>query len=352
MTDSPKPWFPGEAVSEADRRHAPATLRNRDAIGEVLRGVQAQLLDAYAVDLASGPVTPGQRARTNYARGAAATIPLFYNFQGRSEAPEEASGAGEVRITSTDAWSPWSREGTVVCYVYFGADEVTVEHDLDTWLVTEDQLAAIVDGLPGLLRAWAADPTASAAGPATPAAPAAPAGNVLRTPHGWADTGLLRGVLADVLGTGVDVEPGADGGLLVTAAAPVERLAAAHDVLTAQAAHRLDLLLPTAYRSTLGAGATWHPAERAAEPPATVLERALCEAIGEVHGAEVADVSRSYVAVGGDVERAPAVVETLARRRVLGCASVHFTSPQSLRQVAAQLEIDTRAPSASPVHLS
>lgn len=30
------PWLPGEAASDADKRHAPATLRNRDAIAAVL----------------------------------------------------------------------------------------------------------------------------------------------------------------------------------------------------------------------------------------------------------------------------------------------------------------------------
>lgn len=39
MTDGPQPWLAGEAPGEADKRHAPATLRNRDAIVEVLRGV-------------------------------------------------------------------------------------------------------------------------------------------------------------------------------------------------------------------------------------------------------------------------------------------------------------------------
>jgi hypothetical protein len=39
MTDGAQPWFAGEAASQADKRHAPATLRNRDAIAEVLRGV-------------------------------------------------------------------------------------------------------------------------------------------------------------------------------------------------------------------------------------------------------------------------------------------------------------------------
>lgn len=39
MTETPQPWLPGEGPGEADKRHAPATLRNRDAIVEVLRGV-------------------------------------------------------------------------------------------------------------------------------------------------------------------------------------------------------------------------------------------------------------------------------------------------------------------------
>ena len=30
------PWLPGEAASDADKRHAPATMRNRDAIAAVL----------------------------------------------------------------------------------------------------------------------------------------------------------------------------------------------------------------------------------------------------------------------------------------------------------------------------
>ncbi|MBA4747780.1 MAG: DUF938 domain-containing protein [Sphingopyxis sp.] len=32
------PWLPGEAARDADKRHAPATLRNRDAIAAVLAG--------------------------------------------------------------------------------------------------------------------------------------------------------------------------------------------------------------------------------------------------------------------------------------------------------------------------
>ncbi|SEI76339.1 Protein of unknown function [Sphingobium sp. AP50] len=39
MTDRPEPWQPGSGPSVADKRYAPATERNRDAIADVLREV-------------------------------------------------------------------------------------------------------------------------------------------------------------------------------------------------------------------------------------------------------------------------------------------------------------------------
>lgn len=39
MPEQSQPWFAGAAPQHGDKRHAPATLRNRDAIVEVLRGV-------------------------------------------------------------------------------------------------------------------------------------------------------------------------------------------------------------------------------------------------------------------------------------------------------------------------
>lgn len=39
MTEKPEPWQPGSGPAIAEKRHAPATLRNRDAIADVLLGV-------------------------------------------------------------------------------------------------------------------------------------------------------------------------------------------------------------------------------------------------------------------------------------------------------------------------
>lgn len=38
MTLPPEPWMPGSGAAVANKRHAPATERNRDAIAEILRG--------------------------------------------------------------------------------------------------------------------------------------------------------------------------------------------------------------------------------------------------------------------------------------------------------------------------
>lgn len=55
MSDAPgvsAPWVPGEAGVEADKRHAPATLRNRDAIVDVLRRVLPER--GVVLEIASG----------------------------------------------------------------------------------------------------------------------------------------------------------------------------------------------------------------------------------------------------------------------------------------------------------
>ena len=52
MTDEPKPWLAREAASSESKRHAPATLRNRDAIAQVL----AEVLPPHGLvlEIASG----------------------------------------------------------------------------------------------------------------------------------------------------------------------------------------------------------------------------------------------------------------------------------------------------------
>lgn len=52
MTGATGPWTPGDAGDVADKRYAPATLRNRDAIVEVLRTILPER--GLALEIASG----------------------------------------------------------------------------------------------------------------------------------------------------------------------------------------------------------------------------------------------------------------------------------------------------------
>lgn len=52
MTDAPRLWFAGEAPDDGDKRHAPATARNRDAIVDVL--ADALPRDGTVLEIASG----------------------------------------------------------------------------------------------------------------------------------------------------------------------------------------------------------------------------------------------------------------------------------------------------------
>lgn len=52
MSEAPQPWLAGEGPQDANKRHAPATLRNRDAIIDVLRTVLPER--GIALEVASG----------------------------------------------------------------------------------------------------------------------------------------------------------------------------------------------------------------------------------------------------------------------------------------------------------
>ncbi len=52
MTNKPEPWTPGSGVADGSKRHAPATLRNRDAILAVLR--EAMPPSGLVLEVASG----------------------------------------------------------------------------------------------------------------------------------------------------------------------------------------------------------------------------------------------------------------------------------------------------------
>ena len=311
-----------------------------------LREVQRQLLAAYDEDLRRGPVGASTRARTNAERGAGATVPLFYNYQ---ELPAEEGVPPVVgdEVGFTDVWEPWGRAGCLMLYVLPQGDDLRLDLDLDTWLVTDAQLAGLLRALPALLRAWAGGlDTAWAEVACTTPRTASTARHCTR---GWYDEAGYRGLLGDDVRVTTEqpVEGAARERLVATGAAPVDPLRR-HLALAAALGEHLDVLLPDEYHWP---GGSWAPGERAPRPPTTPMEVALCAAVREATGVPVDDVDRTFVDAGIGVEEGPLVVEALARERIRGCSSIHFSAPVPLSAVARSLEVDPRPMSEAPVYL-
>ncbi|MEV4557905.1 condensation domain-containing protein [Kitasatospora sp. NPDC049285] len=322
------------------------------SFAEALRAVSAATMRAYERDLRFGPVAPEQRARTAAERGAGFVVPVYFNFQGRprgagpSEAPDPKVLVDRRAEELDELGRPWC----VVVYVYVQGAEVVLDVDVDLRMLSLDTVHAFADVLPELIRLMAERPDALVgAGDAL-----LPPDFAVRTDSrllgdNWVDLPATARVLRSAAGVREAEVAWLDGEL--TARLELEPDTVLFDVhehlLAAQRLH-LDVVAPRRYLPPVPAGSGapgWWPAdlprdgwrpERDAPrlPPETEAERELCAAIRETHGIEVDDLALSYVAAGGLVLRAPAVVEALLRRRLTGLNSSHFGTPYTLRAIA------------------
>jgi hypothetical protein len=131
---------------------------------------------------------------------------------------------------------------------------------------------------------------------------------------------------------------------------PGTALADVHDHVTASLEERIDVAAPRRYRPMPPADGcssqTWWPEVAPADDgwrpavdqprlaPTTEAERELCAAIRETHGHVVPDVVQTYVGAGGRIILAPAVMEKLRRRGLVGLGQHNFNGPYSLRGMA------------------
>lgn len=82
----------------------------------------------------------------------------------------------------------------------------------------------------------------------------------------------------------------------------------------------------------------WDPrVDRPCLTPRTDAERALCDAVGSVHGFEAGDTAKTFLEAGGQLLLAPAVVERLRADGWAGLRRCHFSGPFTLRSVARRL---------------
>ncbi|MCQ4083496.1 condensation domain-containing protein [Streptomyces sp. RB6PN25] len=317
----------------------------------------AATLRSYEEDLRHGHTPPESRSRAAAARGVGSVVPVFFNFQGpsRPAAPGDAATSGPALLTGcTDEWDRTGRPWCCVVYVYVQGTRVTVDFDVDALMLPERTVHAFVDVLPRLLEFMADTPRA----PVREADVLLPDGFAAATrcrpvAGSWVHPGSVERVLRSAPGVrAVRVDTDDREVVARLAVAPGTSLFDVHEHVLAHLGHNLDVVAPHRYLPLLatdaGGDTTWWPADAPADGwrpahaspvlvPSTAEERELSEAIRETHGHPVENMALSYVAAGGLALAAPAVVETLRRRGLVGLRSHHFSSPCTLRSVARAL---------------
>jgi hypothetical protein len=319
-------------------------------VREALVDAQRLLLDAYADDFRLGPVTLATRTRTNVERGVGATVPFFYDYQ-ELEQPQRSGDRRPATlgaVSFSDIWEPWGRPGYLFLYVYVRGDEVIVQFELDTWLIEQNQAEQMLRVIPEILQSWVAQPS-TALEQVLVNSPVTLSTATLSN-RGWVDTDTLRKLLVELTGRADSTVVCETGRVVVMAAAGPEEFERWHVAIAGRITEHLDVLLPDEYQS-LTSGVSWSPTQRTARPPATTMERLLCEVIAEVTAFAVRDVGCTFIDAGVDMEDGPAIVESLARERVRGCSSVFFSAPIPLSEVAQRLWIDESPLSMAPVYI-
>jgi hypothetical protein len=315
--------------------------------GPALDALATSTLRAYESDVRQGPLPPESRAQTAAERGVAAVVPVYFNFWGDPR-PDQAGDVrdGGVSADRTDQRGSIGRPWCMVVWIYVESPKFAIQFEVDTAMVSDATTDAMCAVLPRLLRFMADEPSARA-GSADALLPAGfrPTTQAQLVGPNWVNLRTVERVLRGCPGlTHASVEV-ADGELVARVTLDGRtQLFDVHEHVLASLQQNLDIAAPTRYVRTDGKrGAAplvevWRPASSTPElAPATSAEREVCEAIRETHGHGVNNVALSYVAAGGKLLLAPAVVETLRVRGLEGLHSGFFTSPRTLRSVARAL---------------
>lgn len=312
-----------------------------------LDALTASTLRAYESDVRHGPLPRESRARTAAERGVAAVVPVYFNFRGDPR-PDLAGDAKEGIVVAkrTDQRSSTGRPWCMVVWVYVVPPKLVIEFEVDTAMVSDAATDAMCAALPRLLRFMADEPLALA-GNADALLPRGfrPATEAQQIGPNWVNRRNVERVLRDCPGlTNATAEVAGSELVARVTLRGGTQLFDVHEHVLASLQQNLDIAAPTRYLRMHGTSRTtpvvdvWMPAASTPElAPATDAEHEVCEAIRETHGHGVNNVALSYVASGGRLLLAPAVVEALRVRGYGGLHSGFFTSPRTLRSVARAL---------------
>jgi hypothetical protein len=321
-----------------------------------LSSVAITTMKSYEQDFRFGPISPEARARTAASRRVGYVVPVYFNYRGwPAFAPAtSADDVPQVQVIYSDSWSSVGRPWCSIVTVCTDTDEITVNFEVDTCMVPERIAHDFLGLLPRVIRLMASDLEApiALADSLLPEHLVAAARTAELVDGRWVNFNVMDRLLRAAPGVKDAMTVAADGAVTVRLKIePQTELFAVHEHLLAQFIHHLDAVVPDSYvpfddDSWWPDGAArqgWAPnSERPVIHPETYEEAELCLAIEETHHQPCRDVALSYIAAGGQSLIAPAVVETLRRRGLVGLRSHHFGSAATLRSAARSL---SRVPS-------
>jgi len=320
-------------------------------IAATLRAACLAALGEYARDLRDGAVSPDLRALAAAARGQAAIVPMFVNYQATVSDPPTLASV-EPRLEITDEWDCLGRAWSSMMWIYVTGDVVTLEFDVDAAMLPVGFLHEAMTRLPAVLEHIAARPDAplhtldEVLGPQIVAA----APRLARVGGSWANLAALEAVLRTAPGVSSATCRVADERVVAELGGAGVVPFDVHEHVLAALQEHLDVTAPARYVLTDGqavdVAAGWPELA-----PTTVAERELAAALHEVLGADDIDLTQTYLGSGGRLLRSPAVVEVLARRGWTGLGSRHFTAPVTLRSVARDLRRAADVLTDRPVYL-
>lgn len=323
-------------------------------LGESLTAVSVATLRAYTEEVRFGSRPTEDRTLLAERRGIGEVRPLHFNYQGPSQPAGDATKPTGQRVHTrrTDAWrrveQPWLN------VVWMNVDDATeeggeerlvVDFDVDTAMFSAATVHAMADLLPRFVHLLAERPEI----PLAEADALLPPDFATETDcvvagGTWVDPRAVEQVMAQTPGVRTARAAIEDGELVADLhLAPGHTPYDVHEHVLTVLHHRVDVVAPRRYRVNGEDGAVeWSPDGGLPRlDPETEAERELCTAFEVMHGRPVPGLAHTYAGAGGRALLAPAVIESLRRRGLTGLRMEHFTTPYSLRRIAAALH---RAP--------
>ncbi|MGW0957772.1 condensation domain-containing protein [Streptomyces gelaticus] len=314
-----------------------------NSIGRELRSAHTTALSGYARHRfsASAPFTEAARAASD--RGIGTIEPIMYNYTEGSTPLPSGSVAEREYLDTPQEGESWDTEGAPYCNyldVYQAGSDITVAFDVDIAMFPKSAIREMSRLLPRFLN-FLAQPHDTPVRGADTLVPHdfRVSSDCQLVGENWVRIESVQRLLwksVHVQDAKVAIEEGELVAWLTLS--PEGDVFDVHEYLASQLYGHADTMAPNRYVLAGEPERVWRPDHDLPTLVAnTRAEKELCEAIRETHGLEVTNMARTYIDLGGDLLRTPALVQTLRRRGFAGLRQEHFLSPFTLRAIAGSL---------------